>query len=223
MTTKTDRPRVTHGIVRWVLGVPLALTLVACNTTSTSQPAGQPSAEQEQSVVEGTVHVCTSCHGFNGRSTSPTFPNLAGQQKDYIIAQLKAFRDHTRADPHAHTYMWGMAATLSNPTIDGIAQYFSSQAPAPGTPGDPALVAEGQTIFKNGIPDQKVPACQVCHGAIGQGNAIIPRLAGQHPGYIVDQLSNFASGARANDIMHRNAKNLTPEEIQQIAAYVGSL
>lgn len=220
MTTKIDRPLAMHRAARWILVVPVALTLAACNT---SQPAGQPSAGEQQSVVEGTVHVCSSCHGFHGRSTSPTFPNLAGQQKDYIVAQLKAFRDHTRADPHAHTYMWGMAAKLSNATIDGIAQYYSSQEPAPGVPGDPMLIAEGQTIFKNGIPDQKVPACQACHGVTGQGNAIIPRLAGQHPGYIADQLTNFASGARANDIMHQNAKNLTPEEIQQIAAYVGSL
>jgi len=206
--------------VRWAVAVPLALALAACNA---GQPSSEQSAANQQSVVEGTVHVCTSCHGFHGRSTSPTFPNLAGQQKDYIVAQLKAFRDHTRADPHAHTYMWGMAATLTDATIDGIATYFSSQTPAAGTAGDPALIAEGEKIFKNGIPDRKVPACQSCHGANGEGAAIIPRLAGQHPGYIADQLDNFISKARANEIMHENSKNLTPEEIQQIAAYVGSL
>lgn len=206
--------------LRWTLALPLALALAACNA---GKPSGPPTAAQEQSIVEGTVHVCTSCHGFHGQSTSPTFPNLAGQQKDYIVAQLKAFRDHTRADPHAHTYMWGMAATLSDATIVGVAQYFSSQAPTPGTPGDPTLVAEGRQIYKNGIPDRQVPACQTCHGVNGQGNAIIPRVAGQHPGYIADQLQNFASGSRANDIMHRNAKNLTQQEAAQLAAYVGSL
>lgn len=206
--------------LRRTLAVPVVLALVACHAGEKGEP---PSATQEQSVVEGTVHVCTSCHGFHGRSTSPTFPNLAGQQRDYIVAQLKAFRDHTRADPHAHTYMWGMAATLSDATIAGVAQFFSSQEAAPGTPGDPTLIAEGQQIYKNGIPDRHVPACQTCHGANGQGNAIIPRLAGQHPGYIADQLQNFASGSRANDIMHRNAKNLTQQEALQLAAYVGSL
>ena len=221
MTPKTNRLRTSYAAARWTLAASLALALAACNMGQPSSPA--VSAPQEQSVVEGTVHVCTSCHGFHGRSTSPTFPNLAGQQKDYIVAQLKAFRDHTRADPHAHTYMWGMAAKLSDATIEGIAQYFSSQTPAPGTPGDPALIAEGQQIFQHGIPSQKVPACQACHGANGQGMAIIPRLAGQHPSYIADQLQNFASGARANNVMHQNAQNLTPEEIDQLAAYVGSL
>lgn len=213
MTTATNRPRI-------ALVLPLALALAACNAGQQSAP---PSGAQEQSVVQGTVHVCSSCHGFHGRSTAPRFPNLAGQQKDYIEAQLKAFRDHTRADPHAHTYMWGMAATLSDQTIDGLAQFFSSQTPAPGTPGDPMLIAEGEKLYNAGDPAQKVPACQTCHGPAGQGNAIIPRLAGQHPGYIADQLKNFASGGRANAIMHQNAKNLTPQEIDQLAAYVGSL
>jgi cytochrome c553 len=220
MTPKINRPRIAYRVARWALAVPVALALAACNTGQSSQSL---SAAREQSVVAGTVHVCSSCHGYHGRSTSPTFPNLAGQQKDYIVSQLKAFRDHTRADPHAHTYMWGMAAKLSDATIEGIAQYFSSQTPAPGTPGNPALIAEGQQIFRHGIPSEKVPACQACHGVNGQGMAIIPRLAGQHPGYIADQLKNFASGARANNIMHQNAKNMTPEQIDQIAAYVGSL
>lgn len=220
MAPTSNRRRAMHAGRRWTLTFTLALALAACNA---SKPNAPPSAAQEQSVVEGTVHVCTSCHGFHGQSTSPTFPNLAGQQKDYVVAQLKAFRDHTRADPHAHTYMWGMAATLSDATIAGVAQYFSSQPPAPGVPGDPTLVAEGQQIYRNGIPDRQVPACQTCHGANGQGNAIIPRLAGQHPGYIEDQLANFASGGRANAIMHRNAQNLTQQETLQLAAYVGSL
>lgn len=220
MTSKIDRPCATHATVRWGLAVPLALALAACTA---GKPSGPPNAAQERSIVEGTVHVCSSCHGYHGRSIGPRFPNLAGQQKEYIIAQLKAFRDHTRADPHAHTYMWGMAATLSNRTIEGIAQYFSSQQPAPGTPGDPTLIAEGSKIFHNGIPSRQVPACAVCHGANGRGNGTIPRLAGQHPGYIADQLKNFASGARANEIMHQNAKNMTSEEIEALAAYVGSL
>ncbi|MDE2227860.1 MAG: cytochrome c4 [Alphaproteobacteria bacterium] len=220
MTLQTDRTDATRANFRWAIAIPLALVLAACNA---GQPTSEQSAANEQSVVQGTVHVCTSCHGFHGRSVSPRFPNLAGQQKDYIAAQLKAFRDHTRADPHAHTYMWGMAATLTDPTIDGLADYFSSQKPAPGTTGDPTLIAEGGKIFKDGIPDRKVPACQSCHGKNGEGASIIPRLAGQHPGYIADQLDNFISKARANEIMHENSKNLTPEEIQQIATYVGSL
>ena len=62
-----------------------------------------------------------------------------------------------------------------------------------------------------------------CHGAKGEGNAAFPRLAGQHSAYIERQLEAFASNARANIIMHENSKNLTLEQISEVAAYVGSL
>jgi len=203
--------------IGWVIALPVALALAACSGGEQKSP--------ESSVVEGTVHVCSSCHGFNGRSISPTFPNLAGQQFEYIVEQLKAFRDHTRADPHAHTYMWGMAARLSDGTIDGVANYFSGQEPASATPGDPVLMAAGKKIFQEGIADPKrtVPACESCHGDKGQGAGTIPRLADQHPGYVEEQLHNFADMARTNEIMHFNSENMTLEEMREVAAYVGSL
>lgn len=166
------------------------------------------------------VHVCSSCHGFRGLSVSPTFPRLAGQQKDYLEAQLKAFRDHKRADPHAQTYMWGMAAHLSDGLIAGIADYYSKQPPEPGEPDNSPAAAAGRKIYTAGIPAESVPACTACHGDHAEGNAVIPRLAGQHRDYIERQLEAFASNARANQIMHDNSKNLTAEQIQDVAAYV---
>ena len=170
--------------------------------------------------VADTIHICSSCHGPEGRSISSTFPRLAGQQKDYLEAQLKAFRDKTRADPHAKTYMWGMAARLSDPLIDGIASYYSSQKPVAGTPDNSPEMLAGRKIYTQGIPEQSVPACAACHGDHAEGNAVIPRLAGQHRAYIEAQLEAFASMARANEIMHENSKGLTAEEIRDVAAFV---
>jgi cytochrome c553 len=194
-----------------------ALTLAACNSAATKN-------ESADSVVAGTLHVCSSCHGPGGHSISSTFPRLAGQQKDYIVAQLKAFRDHTRADPHAKTYMWGMAARLSNATIEAIAAYYSSQPPVAGEPAaaSPEITA-GKKIFDEGISSEGVPSCMACHGEKGQGNGPIPRLAGQHPAYLARQLQAFASKARANEIMHENSKNLSPEQISEITAFLGTL
>ncbi len=171
-------------------------------------------------TVAGTVHVCSSCHGMEGKSVSPTFPRLAGQQKDYLVEQLKAFRDHTRADPHAHTYMWGMAAALSDETIEGLADYYSSQVPVPGHAGDPADVAAGKKIYEEGIAEQSVPACGGCHGDAAQGGGPFPRLAGQHRAYIEGQLAAFSANSRANEIMHENAKNMTADNERQLAAYL---
>lgn len=193
-----------------------ALTLTACNATATT-------GENANSVVSGTIHVCSSCHGPGGRSISSTFPRLAGQQKDYLVAQLTAFRDHTRADPHAKTYMWGMAARLSDPTIEAIAAYYAAQTPVAGEPGDSPEIAAGKKILTEGIPSESVPACMACHGEKAQGNGPIPRLAGQHPAYLARQLEAFASNARANVIMHQNSKNLTARQIDEVTAYLATL
>ncbi len=170
----------------------------------------------------GMEHVCSSCHGPQGRSINPTFPNLAGQQKDYIEAQLKAFRDHTRADPHAHTYMWGMAAHLSDATIDGVAAFYSSQPPAEGSSEDAQEVAGGHNIFEKGDDARNIPACMSCHGDKAQGAGPIPRLAGQHRNYLEEQLNAFASNARANEIMHETSKNLTAQQIKQVASFLAA-
>jgi cytochrome c553 len=194
------------------LAVLLATFVALAACTDKAPPAGQTV----------TVQVCSSCHGLDGKSVSPTFPRLAGQRADYIEVQLKAFRDHTRADPHAHTYMWGMAAHLSDPLIQGLAAYFAALPPAAGTPGDPAAMAAGQKIFQDGIPDHEVPACQSCHGEHAEGLSTFPRLAGQHRDYLTAQLVNFASNARENEIMHQTSAHLSPEEIRAVTAYLAA-
>ena len=64
---------------------------------------------------------CASCHGANGISANPLWPNLAGQKDAYMVKQLKAFRDGTRSDP----MMTPMAKPLSDADIDNLAAYFA--------------------------------------------------------------------------------------------------
>ncbi|MBI1395910.1 MAG: c-type cytochrome [Betaproteobacteria bacterium] len=170
------------------------------------------------------THTCSLCHGPKGESTSPAFPRLAGQNAAYIEAQLKAFREHTRGDPPAQAFMWGMTALLDDQTIHDLAQYYAAQKPVPGTAGDPALMAEGKQIFEHGIPDKKIMACVTCHLPDAQGNETIPRLAGQHADYIVKQLAYFKSEIRRdNPTMHAAiGGNMTLDEMRAIAAYVES-
>jgi cytochrome c553 len=168
------------------------------------------------------VQACNGCHGPDGVGVVHAAPYLAGQSAEYLVTQLKAFRDKTRADPHAHTYMWGMAAKLTDPTIDGLAAAYAAMPPAPGTPSDPAEAAAGAKIFRDGIEARDVPACQTCHGEKAEGNGPYPRLAGQQRGYLERQLAAFASNARANEIMHANSINLNPAEITQVAAYLSA-
>ncbi len=199
--------------------IPAVLAVALCLAACESQRAD---VAQHQDI-EGYVHLCSSCHGVTGHSVSPTFPILAAQQADYLEAQLHAFRDHSRADPHAHTYMWGMAAHLDDAAITKLAAYFSAQPASRGEPVDDKTAATAKSIFIDGIESRNVPACVACHGEKAEGQGAFPRLAGQHRAYLADQLRLFRSNARANETMHDNALNLTEPEIDALAAYLSSL
>lgn len=67
--------------------------------------------------------VCQACHGLDGKSISPEYPNLAGQYPDYLA---KALRDY-QAGRRKNAIMQGMAATLKPADIDNVAAYYSAQ------------------------------------------------------------------------------------------------
>ena len=169
------------------------------------------------------IGVCGTCHGVDGNSKNPMFPRLAGQKAWYIEQQLKEFRAHTRGDPYAVAYMWGMAGQLSDATIVALAKYFSHQKTGPGTPHPKAVIAEGSRLYHHGIPSQGVPACAACHGPDALGSDNYPRLAGQHAEYIMKQLASFRSNMRNVAIMHGVASTLRKPEMQAVADYLESL
>jgi cytochrome c553 len=62
--------------------------------------------------------------------------------------------------------------------------------------------------------------CVVCHGPDGNStSAEFPKIAGQHYDYLVKALKDYKSGARKNPIMGPQAANLTPRDIDDLAAY----
>lgn len=176
---------------------------------------------QSSGAIDLIRRECSTCHGARGISVAPTFPNLAGQQPGYLETQLKAFRDRSRADPHAQAFMWGMAAQLTDRTIAEIAASFAAQSPAPGKPADAAEIAAGKKIYEEGI-EGHAPPCQSCHMKNAEGAGVFPRLAGQHRSYLEKQLEAFATNLRANPMMHENSKNLTALQISQVAAFLSS-
>ena len=71
---------------------------------------------------------------------------------------------------------------------------------------------------------QKAQQCEICHGLDGlskMGQA--PNLAGQNEEYMVEQLKQFQSGRRQNEIMSLVAPTLSPEDIQNLAAYYAAI
>lgn len=181
-----------------------------------SEPNAQKAGE------ERAVNLCSTCHGPRGISTSPEFPTLAAQPEPYLIAQMKAFRDRTRAERDAHDFMWGIAAQLDDAIISGIAHYYSAQPPAPGRSQNPALAMKGKDLFDRGAPDRGITACASCHGQNAEGIAAQPRLAGQHAKYVAKQLHYMQTQQRVTVAMREIVRDLTPEETQAVAAYVQS-
>jgi cytochrome c553 len=203
--------RVVVALVFMTIGVARAQSVVA--------PA---EADLRKAGEDKAINLCSTCHGPRGISTSPEFPILAAQRQGYLEAQLQAFRAHTRGEKVAHDFMWGIAGGLDDRLIGAVAGYYAAQPPAPGRPGDPAVVARGQQLFEQGIVDRGIPACTLCHGRDGAGQADFPRLAGQHAKYVAKQIQYIQEQTRNAPAMHGIVKDLTPDEIAAIAAYVQS-
>jgi cytochrome c553 len=80
--------------------------------------------------------------------------------------------------------------------------------------------ASEESLATGGPWPQFNAVCTPCHGATGHSlNSYYPGLAGQPAAYLAQQLQAFASGQRANPTMSSLAINLTPAEIEQLAAF----
>lgn len=70
---------------------------------------------------------------------------------------------------------------------------------------------------------EKSASCAACHGADGNSvNPEWPKLAGQHEGYLVKQLTYFKDGERVNETMKGMASNLTEQDREDLASYFSS-
>jgi cytochrome c553 len=90
-----------------------------------------------------------------------------------------------------------------------------SHANEPVAPVAKADLAKGEATY--------TAVCASCHGADGNSGApAYPKLAQQHPDYLVKQLQEFKSGKRANAIMSGMAAGLSDADMKNVAAWVGS-
>lgn len=167
-----------------ILPVVAALTLTVAGTARAADGRGRELAE-----------LCAPCHGPAGISTFEAIPHLAGQQKDYLIAEMKAFRRAT--DKRAPTRHWNRRRErimdhqlpgAGNADIDALAAYLASQPCAlPKTLGAQALPPLAQR-------------CISCHGEDGRSRiAAVPNLAGQQKRYLENQLNSFRDSGVAGD------------------------
>lgn len=192
---------------------------LASNAAAESLVDGDAEAGQARSIT------CAACHGPEGNSANPLWPNLAGQHAKYIVAQLNAFKEGQRAD----ALMTSQAMLLSDTDMANLAVYYEGLTPAVQTVADPSLVARGEALYRGGSADSGVAACIACHGPRGKGNpaAQYPSISGQHAAYTEKTLKDYASGARqsvaGNNVMNELSQKLGDEDIKALAAYVQGL
>ncbi len=74
--------------------------------------------------------VCLACHNANGISTTPIYPNLAGQHEQYLVTSIKAYKDGGRSGGNA-AVMTPMVANLSDADIENVAAYYASLPASP--------------------------------------------------------------------------------------------
>ena len=86
----------------------------------------QPIIAADVAAGKAKSATCSACHGGNGISMIPMYPNLAGQKEQYLVLQMKAFRDGQRKN----MVMAPMAAGLSDADIANLSAYYASLHPA---------------------------------------------------------------------------------------------
>ena len=178
--------------------------------------------------------VCTACHGVNGNSSNPEWPNLAGQNAAYIREQLAMFKARKRVNE----IMYPIIAQMTEQDFADLAAYFSAQTPA-GLEADPSYWKAGEALFivrRHGAQDSRLHGLPRSRGP-GQCRRGIPGASRAAFRYTVKQLQNYLTKNRYRDatdpatvhqtrnsaMMTTIAARLTPEDIRNLASYLQGL
>ena len=164
---------------------------------------------------------CAKCHGAPGEApASKLAPQLSGQTADYLSRALREYRDDLRPSGIMQLF----ANELDDAQIADLAAAYAGAAPTSIEAEEPGgNIASGAGIFELGLPEDDVPACTSCHGS----SARFPALSPLSAEYAAMQLKVFRAGERDGTsygrIMTAVAERLSDDDIEDLAAYVGSL
>lgn len=181
-----------------------AWALLACIAMVASSPA---LADERAGAKK--AQLCLLCHKPDNRMAY--VPTLEGQTRDYLIAQMKAFKERRRPD----TVMQNNVAGLSDRDMADIADYFAGQRPLrPQFTPEPDKIARGKAVAVE-------LGCGECHGAKYSGNKRVPRLAGMEPRYTASQLSLIGSEKRPHPAAR--LQRLSAASAEDLAQFFASL
>src|SRR5258706_13483080 len=159
--------------------------------------------------LEAKAQPCAACHGDKGVPTdAKTIPVIWGQERGYLMKQLRDFRNGERNS----AVMSPIAKELAEGDLRKLAAYFAAKT-------WPARRAAAKSP-----PPKGIAQCQACHQPNFQGGMPAPRLAGLSYEYLVAAMRAFARDERANNLDMPMFMRMLPErERNAIARYLSAL
>jgi len=151
---------------------------------------------------------CNSCHGDKGNSEQAGISSLAGLSISYFTKALNEYF----TDQRDNEFMKVFKTAFTPEKIARLAAYYSQQ-----TRVKTKLPVKGDTKNGQQIARQK---CNGCHG--DGGNSAMdefPTIAGQNQAFLRQALSDYKNGHRLNSLMQNAVKNLSNDDINNLAAY----
>lgn len=181
------------------------LTIAVFAALPAASQSPQARADRDREFVEGAYlqpdlargaglyETCAACHGADGRGTSDgEIPAIAGQHGSVLLKQLTDFRHEQRWNERMQHFT-DRHALASAQELTDVAAYVASLPRFPTTVlgvGDGSALNKGAKVYFR--------RCERCHGPLGEGEVFlgVPRLAGQHYGYLLRQLEETAINQR---------------------------
>lgn len=151
---------------------------------------------------------CGSCHGLKGHTLNAETPALAGQDPQYLLAALKAYRDGGRV----HREMREMLSAVKEADLPHLAAFYAVQTPA------------AEATRASLTATEWAERCDRCHGpAAAPANLVVPHIEGQPRAYLARVLRAYRDGHRHQSVMHAMGMPLTDADIEAIADYYAAL
>jgi cytochrome c553 len=174
-------------------------------------------ARAQTQTVEEKAKLCTVCHGENGVPQQQPFPVpvIWGQQLGYLFFQLRDFKSGARKNEQ----MTPIAEGLERDELMALAQYFSKKPWPNLQQPHPAADVAAQAQRANASV-----VCTSCHQEGFKGDSTQPRLAGQGREYLQKTMTDFRTGARANNpTMTDFMRSITEADSEALAAWLAGM
>ena len=208
----------TVWLIALVAAIPAAAFAASSERSQIDQVmAKKPSLAHGQEIFPQ----CARCHGPDGGGqVNGSVPRIAGQHFSVIVRQIIEFRSGKHWDMRMEDIAKDHRLLAGAQDIADVAAYVSSLDGAGRRGiGRGDFTERGETIYR--------AQCASCHGPAGEGDGRkgIPRIAGQHEGYLLRQMYDAIDGRRPSlSSSHRQRlKSLDFEGIQGLADYIARI